>query len=121
MTLQFLRYGVAGSVGTALQYVILIALVRFVAVPAVAASTVGAVAGATVNYALNHRWTFGSTRAHGHALPRFAAVALAGLAINAIVMSTMLRVAGAHYLTAQVVATCAVFLTGFLVNRSWTF
>ena len=121
MTLQFLRYGVAGSVGTALQYVILIALVQFVAVPAVAASTVGAMAGATVNYGLNHRWTFGSTRAHGHALPRFAAVALAGLAINAIVMSTMLRIAGAHYLTAQVVATCAVFLAGFLVNRSWTF
>jgi putative flippase GtrA len=54
-------------------------------------------------------------------LPRFAAVALAGLAINAIVMSMMLRSASTHYLAAQIVATCAVFLAGFIVNRSWTF
>jgi len=121
MTPQLLRYGVAGSVGTALQYVMLITLVQFVQVPAVAASTAGAVAGAAVNYGLNHRWTFGSTRAHSRALPRFAAVALAGLAINAIVMSMMLRSASTHYLAAQIVATCAVFLAGFIVNRSWTF
>ena len=121
MTPQFLRYGVAGSVGTALQFVILVALVQFVRVPAVAASTLGAVAGAIVNYKLNHRWTFDSSRHHGHALPRFAAVALAGLLMNALVMSAMLRIVGAHYLAAQVVATGVVFLCAFFVNRSWTF
>jgi putative flippase GtrA len=111
----------AGSLGTVLQYVILVALVRFASVSAVAASTVGAIAGAIVNYGVNHRWTFASERSHGHALPRFAGVALAGVIVNGIVMNTMLRFVGAHYLAAQVVATGAVFMLSYVVNRSWTF
>jgi len=118
---QFLRYGVAGAVGTALHYAMLVALVQFAQAPAVAASTAGAIAGALVNYALNYRWTFASTRTHDKALPRFAAVALAGIAINAIVMAAMLDVAGAHYLVAQVIATGVVLVAGFLANRAWTF
>jgi putative flippase GtrA len=121
MTSQLLRYGLAGAVGTALQYAILVSLVQFARAPAVAASTVGAIAGALVNYVLNHRWTFASDRTHEHALPRFAAVALAGIAINAIVMGTMLSLVGVHYLVAQIVATGVVFVVSFLVNRAWTF
>jgi len=118
---QFLRYGTAGAVGTALQYAILVSLVQLTRTPAVAASTAGAVAGALVNYVLNHRWTFASTRTHDHALPRFAAVALAGIALNAIVMLTMLKLFGVHYLLAQAVATGVVVVAGFLANRAWTF
>ena len=99
----------------------LVGLVQFAHVPAVAASTAGAVAGALVNYALNHRWTFASTRAHGHAAPRFGAIALAGIAVNAIVMTAMLSLVGVHYLVAQVVATGVVFVASFLANRAWTF
>ena len=43
---------------------------------AVAASTLGAIAGALVNYSLNHRFTFASDKAHRQALPRFAVVAV---------------------------------------------
>jgi putative flippase GtrA len=118
---QFLRYGIVGAVGTALQYAILVSLVQFTQTPAVAASTAGAIAGALVNYVLNHRWTFASSRTHEHALPRFAAVALAGIALNAIVMAEMLNFFGVHYLVAQIVATGVVLVAGFLANRAWTF
>jgi putative flippase GtrA len=121
MTPQLLRYGFAGSIGTALQYAMLVGLVQYAHAPAVAASTAGAIAGAIVNYALNHRWTFASARSHGHALPRFAAVALAGIGINAIVMGAMLSLVGVHYLAAQIVATGVVFVASFLANRAWTF
>jgi putative flippase GtrA len=121
MTPQLLRYGFVGAVGTALQYAILVLLVQFGHAPAVAASTTGAVAGALVNYALNHRYTFASDRSHDHAAPRFAVVALGGIAVNAIVMAALLGVGGFHYLAAQVVATGVVFFLGFLVNRAWTF
>jgi putative flippase GtrA len=121
MLRQFLRYGVVGVAGTALQYAILILLVHSTPLPAVAASTAGAIAGALLNYAFNHRWAFASTRSHDHALPRFAAVALAGIALNAIVMATMLEFPGAHYLVAQTVATGVVLIAGFLANRTWTF
>ena len=111
MMRQFVRYGVVGAAGTALQYTILVLLVQLGQIPAVAASTAGAIAGALVNYLLNHRWTFLSTRSHEHALPRFTVVALAGI----------LSFFGAHYLVAQTVATGVVLVAGFLANRTWTF
>ena len=121
MTPQFLRYAGAGAVGTALHYAVLIALVQFALLDAVLASTTGAVAGALVNYTLNHRYTFASGRAHRHALPRFALIAAAGVALNALVLAAVLAIAGPHYLVAQVVATGAVLAAGYLANRAWTF
>ena len=87
----------------------------------VAASTAGAIVGAAVNYLLNHRFTFASSAAHGRALPRFAAVAAGGIALNALVLAGMLALVGPHYLVAQVVATLAVLVAGYLANRAWTF
>ena len=118
---QFLRYAGAGAIGTGLHYAVLIALVQLARAGPVIASTAGAVCGALVNYALNHRFTFASERSHRRALPRFALVAVCGVALNALVMAVVLAVAGPHYLVAQVVATGAVLAAGFLANRAWTF
>jgi putative flippase GtrA len=121
MAAQFFRYAGAGAIGTALQYAILIGLVQLARIDAVAASTAGAIAGAIVNYVLNRRYTFGSDRPHRQALPRFALVAAAGVALNALVMTAVLGFAGPHYLAAQVIATAAVLAAGYLANRRWTF
>jgi putative flippase GtrA len=121
MAPQFLRYAAAGALGTGLHYAVLVGLVQFVRVDAVLASTAGAVVGALVNYALNYRYTFGSDRAHRQALPRFALVAVAGIAVNALVMAAILAFAGPHYLVAQVIATATVLAAGYLANRAWTF
>ncbi|MBS0326061.1 MAG: GtrA family protein [Proteobacteria bacterium] len=121
MLRQFFRYAAAGAIGTAVQYAILVALVESLQVQAVAASTIGAVAGAFVNYGLNHRYTFGSDAPHARALPRFAATALAGIALNAAVVALLVSAARTNYLAAQVVATAAVLAFTFLGNRRWTF
>jgi putative flippase GtrA len=118
---QFLRYGGAGAIGTAAHFALLGALVHFAGTGAVIASTAGAVAGAIVNYALNYRFTFASRRHHRVALPRFFAVAGAGIVLNAVVMTLMLDVVAPRYLVAQVVATGVVLVAGFLLNRLWTF
>jgi len=118
---QFVRYAGAGAIGTAFHYAVLIALVQLARFDAVVASTAGAVAGAVVNYTLNHRFTFASEKPHTRALPRFALVAAAGVALNAAVMTSVLYLAGPHYLLAQVAATGAVLAAGFLANRAWTF
>ena len=118
---QFLRYAGAGIAGTALQYAVLIVLVQLAGLGAVIASTVGAIAGAIVNYSLNHQFTFESDKTHGHALPRFALVAVAGVALNAVVVAAMLAFVTSQYLVAQLAATGAVLVAGFLVNRAWTF
>jgi putative flippase GtrA len=118
---QFLRYAGAGIAGTALHYAVLVVLVQLAGLGAVVASTLGAIAGALVNYRLNHQFTFASDKAHGHALPRFAFVAVVGIALNAMVLAAMLAFVTSHYLVAQVAATGAVLFGGFLANRAWTF
>ena len=118
---QFLRYSSAGVIGTAAHYAVLVALVQGAEAGVVAASTAGAITGAGINYVLNHRFTFGSTQPHGRALPRFAAVAAGGIALNALVLAGMLALVGPHYVLAQVVATLAVLVAGYLANRAWTF
>jgi putative flippase GtrA len=118
---QFVLYGSAGAAGTAAHFAVLAALVQFADTGAVAASTAGAIAGAIINYALNHRFTFASRRTHRVALPRFLAVAVAGILLNAAVVAAMLAVVRPHYLVAQVVATGTVLIAGFLANRRWTF
>src|SRR5262245_55031785 len=117
---QFLRYAGAGAIGTALHYAMLITLVQLARVDAVVASTAGAVGGALVNYVLNHRFTFASDKPHARTLPRFVLVSAAGVALNAAVMAGVLAVVP-HYLVAQVVATGAVLVAGFVANRTWTF
>jgi len=121
MVSQFLRYAGAGAFGTAAHYAILIALVILTGVGAVTASTAGAIAGALVNYAVNHRFTFASRRAHRTSLPRFFAVAGVGVLLNAAIMTAMLAVLPLHYLVAQAAATVVVLALGFVVNRKWTF
>ncbi len=121
MVSQFLRYAGAGAIGTAAHYAILIALVILTGIGAVAASTAGAIAGALVNYAVNHRFTFASRRAHWTSLPRFFAVAGVGVLLNAAMMTALLAVLPLHYLVAQAAATGVVLAAGFFVNRKWTF
>lgn len=121
MLVQFLRYAGAGAVGTAAQFAILVALVELAGENAVVASTVGAGAGAMINYAINHRLTFASRVPHRRAFPRFAAVALAGMALNALVLAGVLSMGRSHYVFAQVVATSAVLAFTYVSNRTWTF
>lgn len=118
---QFARYGGAGAIGTAAHFATLAALVEFAGAGPLGASTAGAIVGAIINYALNYRFTFASRRAHHVALPRFGAIAAAGVVLNAAVLSAMLAFVRPHYLVAQVVATGAVLIAGFLANRKWTF
>jgi len=118
---QFLRYAGAGGIGTAAHYAVLVALVQGMQTNTITASTAGAIAGASINYVLNHRFTFASRESHRRALPRFAAVAALGVALNALVLGAMLTLVGPHYLVAQVVATLAVLVAGYLANRAWTF
>jgi putative flippase GtrA len=121
MSPRFLRYAGAGAVGTAAHYAVLAGLVQGAQAGIVLASTAGATVGAGINYFLNHRITFASTAPHARALPRFAVVAAAGIALNALVLALMLALVGPHYFVAQIVATIAVLVVGYLANRAWTF
>ena len=118
---QFLRFAGAGAIGTVVQYVILIILVQLTWAEAVAASFIGFVCGALVNYFLSHRYVFSSNLPHREAVFKFFTVAVVGLGINTMIMVAGVQMLNLHYLLVQVIATGLVLLWNFAGNKSWTF
>ncbi len=121
MLRQFICFAGVGAVGTAVQYMLLVLLVQAVEMYVVTASTLGMVAGATVNYFLNHRITFRSDKPHREAMVKFFSVAAGGVLLNGLLMALLADIMGFYYLLAQLVATALVLVWNFLVNRVWTF
>jgi putative flippase GtrA len=118
---EALRFLAVGAVATALQYVILILLVRWAGWNPVPASTVGFAISLWLNYGLNRRYTFASDRLHTQALPRFLTTALCGLGLTAAGMSLLVSSLRLNYLLAQVIVTAAVTTWNFALNRWWSF
>ena len=116
---EFARFVIVGVLATALQYLILIGLVRVAHMDAVLASSLGFALSACLNYWLNRRYTFRSGTPHSQALPRFMLVASSGLLINATAM--WLVSAHVHYLLAQAVASACTLAWNYFLNRIWTF
>ena len=118
---QFIKFTGVGFVSAIGHYGLLIALVQIAAVPPVPASAAGALLGAWINYNLNYRYTFRSTRQHREAVLRFALVAAVGLVLNTVFMWVGVELIGVHYLISQVVTTGLVLIWSFAGNRYWTF
>ncbi|MYN29089.1 GtrA family protein [Duganella levis] len=118
--IRFVTYAMVGAVGTLAQYVVLASFVSLHWAKPVTASVIGALVGAVINYLLNARFTFGST-AHSSALPKFAATAIFGAAVNGLLMKVLIDFANVNYLVAQVIASAAVLAITYSLNLVWTF
>ena len=118
---QMLSFASVGAAWTAAHFVLLIVLVEHAGVDAVWASTASFLAGAVINYGLNYRFTFRSTKPHRETALRFFAVAFTGMALNGAFMHVAINLLSWHYLPSQIVATALVFFWNFFANRVWTF
>ncbi len=110
-----------GIIGTLAHYATLILLVEIWAFHPVAATTIGFGFGAVVNYLLNYRYTFNSTKAHRDAGPKFALIALATGLLNTLTVCAGVDMLGLNYILVQAAATATVFLLNFVLNSLWTF
>jgi putative flippase GtrA len=117
---QFAKFALAGGAGTAVHYLVLVALVSLAGIPPGRAAFAGAAVGACVVYLLNRRYTFASSRSHAATLPRFALMAALGAALNGAVVG-LLSAAGVYFLLAQVVATVVILVINFIVSKLWIF
>jgi putative flippase GtrA len=114
------RFALAGGAGTAVHYLVLLALVSLAGVWPGPAAFAGAAVGACVVYLLNRRYTFASSRSHAAALPRFALMAIAGAVLNGVLVG-LLSAAGVYFLLAQVAATIVILGINFIVSKWWIF
>lgn len=118
---QFTRFTGVGFVSAIGHYGLLVALVQGAGVEPVRASVAGALLGAWINYTLNYRYTFRSSKRHRDSVGKFAVVATVGLLLNTFFMWLGVDVLHAHYLLSQIATTGLVLLWSFGANRQWTF
>lgn len=119
--LKFARFAGVGIVATAIQYVILVALVQGIGAEPTPASTLGFAVSVVFNYFANRRWTFRSGRAHARAAPRFFLVQSVGLCLNGLLLYLGAEVLGVNYLLAQLFATAVVLVWNFFAHLLWSF
>ena len=118
---QFWRYCAVGVAAAALHFAVLVVLVElFAAVPTFASAT-GFCAAVGLNYWLQYRWTFRANGSHGVMFPLFALIAVLALGVNTVVFWACNVVAAQPYLVAQVIATGAVVIINFHLNRRYVF
>lgn len=117
----FTGFGIVGLIGTGAHYFTLVVLVETGVMHPVGAATLGFLIGALVNYGLNHRYTFRSTKAHRDAAPKFLLVAGLTGTVNSFLVYAGASLMGVNYLLVQAVATVIVFLANFSLNTLWTF
>jgi putative flippase GtrA len=118
---QFITFAGVGAIGTAGHYLTLIFLVQAFGIIPVAASSVGFIVGAIINYILNYHYTFRSDKRHSEAMLKFFIVAAFGAALNGFIMYQGTEVGHFHYLLVQIGATGTVVFFTFVLNRLWTF
>lgn len=118
---RFVRFTGVGAIGTLAHYLSLVSLVEIVGLNAVAATCIGFIVGALINYKLNRRYTFESSVPHRIGLPRFLVIAAIGMVLNTSIMAVGTLLLKVHYLLLQVFATAVVLLWNFFGNHFWTF
>ncbi len=120
---QVVGYGAASVCALAADITILWLLVQFCGWSYLTAATASFLAGGVLAYALSVRLAF-----HHHRLadPRlelltFVAIGVAGLIINATVISLAVRYLGLHYLLAKCLAAGFTFICNFIARRQILF
>jgi len=110
-----------GGIATLIQYLILMSLVEITGLLPYIASTIGYMVSAILNYFLNYYFSFGSSANHISAITKFSVVASIGLLINATVVYISSEILYTNYIIAQVLATCIVTISNFLLLKNWAY
>jgi putative flippase GtrA len=80
----------------------------------------GAVVGAQVAYFGNRQFTLSYRGEIGSSWVRFQSTALLGALLGMLIVGVAVHL-GWHYLLAQMLATLAMLVLTFAINRAWTF
>ncbi|MFC6633683.1 GtrA family protein [Microbulbifer taiwanensis] len=119
LQLRFVRFAAVGAAATLVQFLLLASLVEILSTQAVIASAASYLTSAGINYWLNYRFTFSSNISHWRTLPKFALVAMIGLAVNTCSFALLVLVF--HYIPAQCVATGITLFSNFALHQLWIY
>jgi putative flippase GtrA len=119
---QLFKFGLVGGSGYVINLGVFTLLSGPVGVHYVAAAIGAFCVAVSSNFFWNRHWTFAA--GHGHAgfqAARFFAISIAALAVNLIVLETLIVTASLGDLPAQAIAVAVAMPFNFVGNKLWTF
>lgn len=117
---RFVRFLIGGGIATATHWGLMAVLIAGGVVDLVA-TTIGALAGASVNYLLQHRYTFASSREHRDAVPAYVFVTILTLYLNGFTYRTLSHIAGMPMAASQACTTAMLAAINYLLYRTRVF
>jgi phosphatidylglycerophosphate synthase/putative flippase GtrA len=118
----FLRNTASAAGATALDFLLVLAIVTYADATAPLATAIGCVAGGLANYGLNRWWTFGSTAAKLPEMWRYTFVSASSAALNSGGVAVLLLVPALDYRVAWILVRVAVYVAwNFPLQRSYVF
>jgi len=118
--LQPARFLASGGLATALHWLVMTALVS-IQVPAVAATALGAIAGACLNYLLQYHFTFRARTDHTKSVPVYVLVAALGWLANLGLFAGLHLLLDLPAASAQVLTTGIVALLNYVLYKRFVF
>jgi dolichol-phosphate mannosyltransferase len=119
---QFIKFAIVGTIGTVVDFSILIFLKEFLGFNLYVANGISFSCAVLNNYTWNSLWTFGDqAKHHAQQLAQFAVVSIIGLALSQGFLYAFHDILGLWYIMAKGLAIVCVLFWNFLANRYWTF
>lgn len=118
---QFMRFAAVGAVGTLAHYAVLWLGADWLGGQPIWASAAGNLLGSVVNYLLNYRFTFASSKSHLDAASKFYVIAVTGWLINTGLMGLLTAWLFWNHWPAQLLTTVICLLWNFAGSKLWAF
>ena len=118
---EFVRFAVVGAVATTIHAAVFTLLVETTPLDPVVATVIAFVVAFAAGFALNRAWTFRSRADPIAQLPRYLAVQLVGLALNAAIMAFAVHVQHWSPYVGLGLAIVLVPPVTFALARGWAF
>lgn len=119
LTVQFLRYLVAGGSAFVLDALTMITLTEVAGIHYLWSAAGGFLVGLLSNYAICIFWVFRQRKVASTALELlvFAATGLIGLVLNEVLIWALSDLGGLHYVWSKIIATALIFLLNFASRK----
>lgn len=123
LLIQFLSYVLVGGTAFVVDFSILYFLTESLGVYYIASATAGFLVGLVINYLLCILliFDFRAMSRATHEFGLFAAIGIAGLMLNNLLIWMLTELAGLHYLASKLVAAAVVLVFNFTLRRQLLF
>jgi putative flippase GtrA len=120
--LQLIKFGVVGGSGYLINLAVFALLAENLGAHHVPAAVGAFCVAVSSNFFWNRHWTFAAGDGHpGFQAARFFAVSIGALAINLVVLETLVGGTSLGDLSCQAIAVAVAMPFNFLGNKLWTF